>query len=487
MFKEICSNHKAYKNLYNGTWIESSNNLIEIKSPIDGTILGRVQAMEKEDVNKAIKAAKESQIAWKNTPLNQRASILHKASELLKEKAEELSILLQFEIGKNKSSSLSEIKRTSDFIKFTADEGKHIKGETLGGENFPGFSKNKLSFVTRVPLGVVVCISPFNYPINLAASKIAPALVTGNSVVFKPATKGAISGLYLAQIFNKAGVPAGVLNTITGKSSEIGDFLVTHKDINFINFTGSTKTGEHIAKIAGMVPMLMELGGKDPAIVLKDADLKKAAEHIVKGAFNYSGQRCTAIKRVLVIDSIADKLIEKILPLAEKLSVGSPLEDAFITPLIDEKSSDFVESLIEDAVKKGATLLTKNKQSKNLITPVILDRVTSDMQIAWEEPFGPVLPIIRVKDIEEAIKISNASKYGLQASVFTKDINTAFYLSDKLDVGTVQINNEPERGPDHFPFTGVKASGMGTQGIKYSIDAMTRRKTIVFNLDEKTP
>lgn len=482
MFENIKINN-IYKNLYNGEWIESINPPIDIISPVDNKLFGKIQSMNEKEVNAAIANAKLSQIAWGETPVNERASILHKAAEILLENKHELSIILQKEIAKDKKSSLSEIERTADFIKFTADEGKHLHGETVGSENFPGFKKNKISFVTRVPVGVVLAISPFNYPINLAASKIAPALIAGNSVVLKPATQGAISTLYLAEVFNKAGLPKGVLNTITGKGSVIGDYIVTHKDINFINFTGSSEVGRHIAAIAGMVPMLMELGGKDAALVLKDADLEKTADNIISGAFSYSGQRCTAVKRVLVEEEVADSLVEKLKERIEKLKIGNPEDEADITPLISSEAADFVEGLIRDAIAKGASLITKSKRKENLIYPVLFDKVTTEMKIAWEEPFGPVLPVIRVKDIDEAIKIANASQYGLQSSIFTKDIDKAFYIANKLEVGTVQINNKTERGPDNFPFLGVKSSGMGTQGVRYSIEAMSRPKAIVINIE----
>lgn len=481
MFKDI--NNNIYKNLYDGEWVESKNPPIEIISPADNKIFGKIQAMNEKEVDTAITNAKLAQKAWGETPINERASILHKAAEILLENKHEIALVLQREIAKDRKSALSEIERTADFIRFTADEGKHLHGETVGSENFPGFKKNKISFITRVPVGVVLAISPFNYPINLAASKIAPALIAGNSVVLKPATQGAISTLHLAEIFNKAGLPKGVLNTITGKGSVIGDYIVTHKDINFINFTGSSEVGKHIAVIAGMVPMLMELGGKDAALVLKDANLDKTADNIVSGAFSYSGQRCTAVKRVLVEDEIGDALIEKLKERVDKLKIGNPEEEVDITPLINTEAADYVEGLITDAITKGATLVTRSKREGNLIYPVLFDKVTTSMRIAWEEPFGPVLPVIRVKDMDEAITIANASQYGLQSSIFTKDIDKAFELANKLEVGTVQINNKTERGPDNFPFLGVKSSGMGTQGVRYSIEAMSRPKAIVINIE----
>ena len=313
MFFQNIDGKKIYSNLLKGKWeIKNNDNIIEIKSPINGETVGFVEAMSKEAVDEAINVAKETQLSWRDVPTNEKSKLLHNVADLLEERIEEMADVMVIEIGKDRRSCMSEIKRTADLIRFTADTAENIKGESIPGDSFPGFKNDKISIVTREPLGVVLAISPFNYPVNLAASKIAPALMAGNTVVFKPATQGSICGLYLAKAFNEAGIPSGVLNTITGKGSEIGDYVVTHKDIDFVNFTGSSEVGKRISRITEMKPLLMELGGKDAAIVLEDADLTLAAKNIVSGAFSYSGQRCTAVKRVLVLDTIADKLVEEI-------------------------------------------------------------------------------------------------------------------------------------------------------------------------------
>ncbi len=484
MFNCIKCENNNFKNLINGEWVGSRDNKsIEIYSPLDNSLLGSVPAMSKEEVDNVINIAKEAQKTWSKVPMSERAEILYKAADILVEKAEEIIEIMIREIGKDRKSAKSEVLRTADFIRFTADTAKNISGESIPGDTFPGFKRNKISVVSREPLGVVLAISPFNYPINLSASKIAPGIIVGNSVVLKPATQGSLCGLYLAKVFQEAGVPKGVLNTITGRGSEIGDYVVTHEGINFINFTGSTEVGTRISKITSMVPLLMELGGKDAAIVLADADLELAANNIVAGGYSYSGQRCTAVKRILVVDKVADELVAKVKEKMDKLTVGNPLEkDVDIVPLISTKSADYVMELIEDAKNKGAELVVGGNRVDNLIYPTLFDNVTTDMRIAWEEPFGPVLPILRVKDKDEAIEIANRSEYGLQSAVFTENIDDAFYVADRLEVGTVQVNNKTERGPDHFPFLGVKSSGIGTQGIRYSIESMSRPKATVINL-----
>ncbi len=484
MMTLIKDDNNLYRNLINGEWVESKDGkYITVTSPIDNSVIGSVPAMTKNEVDLAVQAAKEAQKDWKHVTIDEKAEILYHAADILLKNKEELAGLMVKEIAKDRKSGLSEVERTADFIKFTADTAKNISGESIPGDSFPGGKTNKVSIVRREPLGVVLAISPFNYPVNLAASKIAPGLMAGNSVILKPATQGSLCGLYLARAFQEAGVPDGVLNTVTGKGSEIGDYITTHPGINFINFTGSTEVGQHISQITNMVPLLMELGGKDAAIVLEDADLDLTANNIVAGGYSYSGQRCTAVKRILAVDQIADQLVEKIMSKMEKLTYGNPLEkDVDIVPLISSKAADFVCELIDDAKEKGANLLVGGNREGNIITPTLFDYVTTDMRIAWEEPFGPVLPIIRVKDKDEAIEIANASEYGLQSAVFTQNINDAFYVADKLEVGTVQVNNKTERGPDHFPFLGVKASGIGTQGIRYSIESMSRPKVTVINL-----
>ncbi len=474
---------KTYRNLVDGNWVESkSGNTISITSPIDGSIVGNVPSLSKEEVDEIIAVANRSQKAWEQVPVYEKAKILYDTASLLEERVEQLAEVLMWEVAKDKKSSILEIKRTADFIRFSADVAKNLEGVAVNGESFPGGSKNKLSYVKRVPLGTVLAISPFNYPVNLSASKIAPALMGGNSVVLKPATQGSISALLLAQAFADAGLPNGVLNTITGRGSEIGDYVVQHKGIDFVNFTGSTEVGQHISDLVKMTPLMMELGGKDAAIVLKDADLEFAANNIVDGAFSYSGQRCTAVKRVLVDDETAQRLLPLLEAKIASLKVGLPQDNAVIVPLINKEALANGQRLIQDAIDKGAKLVMGNKVEGTILYPTLLDHVTSDMDIAWIEPFAPILPIIRVKDVDEAIALANQSEYGLQSAVFTNDINDAFYVADHLEVGTVQINNKTERGPDHFPFLGVKASGMGTQGVKYSIEAMTRFKAVTIHL-----
>lgn len=454
-----------YQNLVNGKW-KSSEQEITIYSPINQEELGTVPAMTQTEADEAMQAARAALPAWRALSAVERAAYLHKTAAILERDKEEIGTILAKEVAKGIKAAIGEVVRTADLIRYAAEEGLRITGQTMEGGGFEAASKNKLAVVRREPVGIVLAIAPFNYPVNLSASKIAPALIAGNVVMFKPPTQGSISGLLLAKAFEEAGIPAGVFNTITGRGSEIGDYIIEHKEVNFINFTGSTPIGERIGRLAGMRPIMLELGGKDAALVLEDADLEHAAKQIVAGAFSYSGQRCTAIKRVIVLESVADKLATLLQEEVSKLTVGDPFDNADITPVIDNASADFIWGLIEDAQEKEAQALTPIKREGNLLWPVLFDQVTKDMKVAWEEPFGPVLPIIRVASVEEAIAFANESEFGLQSSVFTNDFKKAFEIAEKLEVGTVHINNKTQRGPDNFPFLGVKGSGAGVQGIK---------------------
>ncbi|VTB36668.1 NADP-dependent glyceraldehyde-3-phosphate dehydrogenase [Streptococcus pneumoniae] len=470
-----------YQNLVNGKW-KSSEQEITIYSPINQEELGTVPAMTQTEADKAMQAARAALPAWRALSAIERAAYLHKTAAILERYKEKIGTILAKEVAKGIKAAIGEVVRTADLIRYAAEEGLRITGQAMEGGGFEAASKNKLAVVRREPVGIVLAIAPFNYPVNLSASKIAPALIAGNVVMFKPPTQGSISGLLLAKAFEEAGIPAGVFNTITGRGSEIGDYIIEHKEVNFINFTGSTPIGERIGRLAGMRPIMLELGGKDAALVLEDADLEHAAKQIVAGAFSYSGQRCTAIKRVIVLESVADKLATLLQEEVSKLTVGDPFDNADITPVIDNASADFIWGLIEDAQEKEAQALSPIKREGNLLWPVLFDQVTKDMKVAWEEPFGPVLPIIRVASVEEAIAFANESEFGLQSSVFTNDFKKAFEIAEKLEVGTVHINNKTQRGPDNFPFLGVKGSGAGVQGIKYSIEAMTNVKSIVFDV-----
>lgn len=458
---------------------------LDIFSPVDRSKVGTVHEFTHDEIDKVLDHLSSHQKAWADTPLDARSKVIVAAANALDAHADELADLLVMEIAKSAKDARDEVVRTADFMRHTAEEAKRVVGESQFSDAFPRQSRNKLSVSYRVPLGVVLAIPPFNYPINLGMSKVAPALVAGNAVVMKPPTQGSVVCSRLAEILIEAGVPSSVLAVVTGRGSRIGDYLVESHHVDMISFTGSTEVGRRLAKKAGMVPLLLELGGKDAAIVLADADLESAASDIVAGAFSYAGQRCTAVKRVLVSEAVADELVALLEGKIAALSVGDPRDNCAITPLVDAEAAERVDDLVMEAARSGARVVVGGSRMGNLVRPTLLDHVTTDMDIAWVEPFAPVLPVIRVASAAEAVAISNQSEYGLQAAIFSRDVDAAMHVSLQLDVGTVQINGRTARGPDHFPFLGTKSSGMGTQGVRYSIEAMTRLKSMVFNLKEQ--
>ncbi len=471
---------------FNGKeWVESgSGKTVEVRSPIDDSVVGLLQVVTTQEIDAVMAAAKASQRQWEATPLNQRIKIMHLAADWVRHFEEYLTALLVREIGKTTEEAKSEIKRTADLIDYYADEAQSIRGETLDSDNFPGYDKGRIGLVERVAWGTVLAIAPFNYPVNLSASKIAPALLMGNSVVFKPPTQGGISGIHLAQIFLKAGVPEGVLTCVTGTGADIGDYLVSHPGVDCITFTGSSDTGSAIAKKAGMKPLVFECGGNNPAVVLPDADMNLAAREIVKGAFSYAGQRCTGIKYVLAMPATMEELQPAIMKaFGEMVKMGDPRspETKLVGPVVSESAATEIEGHIAQAIQNGAVVLSGAKRSRAYVEPTILTNVKPNWTICSCEVFGPILSLIPIGSVAEAITTVNNSRFGLQASVFTKDEGAGIVVAKQLGVGTVQINGSPQRGPDHFPFLGVKRSGLGVQGVRYSLEEMSRLRPIVLN------
>lgn len=486
-FEELLSltNPPTYK-YYNGTaWVSSKNSqAMDIASPVDGKVVGRVQVVTKEEIDEVLLTAKKAQQIWNEVPLDKRTNMMRLAADWIREHTDYLSNLLIMEIGKTMDEARGEIKRTADLIDYYTDEARSLRGEQIESDAFPGFEKGKIAIVERAPWGVILAIAPFNYPINLAASKIAPALLMGNACVVKPPTHGSIAGIHLVQAFVKAGIPQGVIACVTGSGGEIGDYLTSHDGIDMLAFTGSTQTGCLIFTKASMKPFLFECGGNNPVIVLEDADMVLTASEIVKGGFAYAGQRCTGIKYVLAYQAIIDKLLPVVVDtMKEKVKMGDPRDPdtKMVGPVITENAAEEIERRINEAIAQGAKLVVGGKRKGTYVEPTILRSVTPKMDIIKNETFGPVVSFITIKAIDEAIKIINDSDYGLQASIFTRDEGTGIKLGQKINVGSIQVNSSPQRGPDHFPFLGVKKSGLGVQGVRYSLEAMSRLRPIVLN------
>lgn len=470
-----------YKMYINGKWVNSSNKkTLDVFNPANGKLVGKVQSGTLKDAEKAVVSASKSRDSIGKLEAVKRAEILRRAAKLLMKYKDEIRNVIIEESGKPFKLAEDEVVAASERLRYASEECKEIYGEEITGDLTPHKFK-KIAIVVRQPLGTVLTITPFNYPLHIAVCKIAPAIAAGNSIVCKPSTQTPICLIMFTRLLELAGMPKGSFNLITGSGSEIGDYLVKHEDINMISFTGSTQVGKRLAELSGMKKLHLELGGKAPAIVLKDCNIDIAVKECLKGSLTFSGQRCDAISRILVEEDIADMFIKKILKEIKKWRIGDPKNPKTdIGPLINKNAIERVDSLIKDAIKKGAKLLLGGKYKGLFYEPTVLDYVKTNMRIAWEETFGPVITVMRVKSYEEAIKISNQSKYGLDACIFTQDIDKALDAGFRLEDGTVSINTSPSHALGLFPFGGDKDSGIGREGIKYSIIEMTKVHTIIF-------
>ena len=468
-----------FRMLLDGKWIGLEQR-IEVHSPIDDSLVALVPNASEQEADLAANSSYSNRNSIRTIPAVKKIEIFQRARELLLQNMSSFVWFLTQETGKPASNAEGEVKATAERLKLTPEEYESIRGEHIPGdwsEETVGTSAD----VLREPLGVVLAISPFNYPLYITATKVIPALLSGNSVVVKTSSKDPLSFLMFARLLEVAGIPSATINVITGRGP-VGEYLAGHDKISMLTFTGSTEVGKKLARAAGLKRLHMELGGKGCAVILADADLDLAAEETVKGSLSYSGQRCDAISRVIVEQSIADVFVKKALKEVETYKVGDPRETSVkIGPLIDRKAVERVHELVIDAVKKGARLLTGGKCQGNYYFPTVLADVPLDAKIMWDETFGPVIPIVRVKDVNEAIELANRSRYGLDSCVFTNNINLARKVSKRLEEGEVTVNAAPRHGVGYYPFGGNKDSGIGREGIGYSIEEMTRLKTIVFN------
>lgn len=473
---------KKVKVIVGSKILDDFENVVEITSPINNEVIAIIPRISsKKEVETIFIEAKKCFLWWKDTTYEMRKNIILNFVRLLLENKEKIVDIIVWEIAKNKTSAIDEFNRSIDYIHQTIDiYEQNIKNPLVLDESIHHV-KNKVGKFIYQPLGIVLAISPFNYPLNLLIAKIIPALLLGNVVVYKPATQGSYLGAFISDLLYKSGFNKGQISCVIGKGKEIGSWIIENENVDMITFTGSTSVGKYIAKSKPMIPLVLELGGKDPAIVLEDADLDLAADEIIKGAFSYNGQRCTAIKRVLVHKTIHQKLLKLLNQKLSSLSVGSAIDNCDITELISQSSLKYNLDLINESLADGAINQQKIHVVKNILYPVILDNVSLKSKVAWEEPFGPILPVIEFDSIDTAIDIANKSKFGLQASIFTNDNQVANKIALKLECGTVNINRSSSRGPDIFPFSGIKESGFGIQGIEYALLSMCRIKGIVEN------
>ena len=458
-----------------GKWIDRED--MNIINPYSLEVIKKIPALSREEVKEAVDTAEKYKETMKNLPIAKRYNILMNISKQIKERKEELAKILAIDAGKPIKQARVEVERAITTFKLAAFYVKEFRDEVIP-------SDDKLIFTRREPVGIVGAITPFNFPLNLSAHKIAPAIATGNVIVHHPSSKAPLVCIELAKIienaFKKYNVPLGVYNLLTGAGEVVGDEIVVNEKVNMISFTGSSKVGEMITKKAGFKKISLELGGVNPNIVLEDADLNKAVNSLIKGSFIYAGQVCISVGMILVDESIADKFIEMFVNKAKNLNVGNPLdENTDVGPLISVEHAEWVEKIVEKAIDEGGKLLLGGKRDKALFYPTVLE-VDKDSILCRTETFAPVIPIIRANE-EEMVDIANSTEYGLHSAVFTNNINKALKFAENLEFGGVVINDSSLFRQDNMPFGGVKKSGLGREGIKYAMEEMTNIKTIIIS------
>jgi aldehyde dehydrogenase (NAD+) len=458
----------AHKNYIGGKWVESvTGKTYPVHNPAHtDQVVGEFQTSGVEDTLTAVAAAKEGLVTWTNTPAPARANIIYKALEILGRRAEELAETITIEEGKPIADARGEVKRAMAIMEYAAGEGRRMFGYTT-----PSELPDTVAYTVRRPLGVVGIITPWNFPLAIPAWKIAPALICGNALVFKPASATPLSAVKLMEIFEEAGLPAGVLNLVTGPGGQVGTALVESPDVKGISFTGSTEIGTELYSESAkrLKKVQAEMGGKNAVIVLSDADMDKAMNGIVQGAFGSTGQRCTATSRVIVEEDVYDRFMTELIERTSKLIIGDGLDASMdIAPLASQNQKDKVLEYIGIGTEEGAELAFGGRNMTGgefdegyYVEPTVFTGVTPDMRIAQEEIFGPVLTVFKAKDLKEAIGIANSVEFGLSSSVYTKDITKAYEYINTVETGMVHVNASTLGGEVHLPFGGLNSSGVG--------------------------
>ncbi|MEX2416385.1 MAG: aldehyde dehydrogenase family protein [Paenibacillaceae bacterium] len=477
---------QTFKNLINGQWVESSSGeTFNSINPANKTeVVGRFQASVEKDVILAIESAATAFETWRHSAPSKRAEILYKAASLLELKLEQYAQELTREEGKTLASSRMEVKRSAQTLRYYASEGLNVAGQTL-----PSDDPTTLIYTRKEPLGVVTVITPWNFPISIPVRKIAPALATGNTVVFKPASDTPLIAYRLVEALHDAGLPAGVINFITGAASRTGVPLVTHPSIKAVTFTGSTGVGEKINQSVRLSTRVqLELGGKNPLVVMEDADIDHAVELAIKAGFELTGQACTGTSRVIVMDEVHDLFVEKLVLKAKALKIGGGLQEGMeIGPLANESQLKNVLSYVEIGKNEGAALAYGGEQLSvgeyadgYFVRPAIFTNVTRNMRIAQEEIFGPVIAIIRVHSFQEAISVANDVEYGLSSSICTSNSDRMQYFINNMQAGIVKINRPTTGVAYNAPFGGVKMSSTATyrESGRAALEFYTLDKTI---------
>jgi acyl-CoA reductase-like NAD-dependent aldehyde dehydrogenase len=467
--------------LIDGVWSGAGEG-IDVKDKYTDEVIGTVPVASGADVARATAAAKAAFASWSETPAWKRSKILQKTAEGLAARQDEIATIIAREAGKAWKYAVAEVQRSVETFTFAAEEAKRIHGETIPMDASV-FGENRVGYYVRTPLGVVGAITPFNFPLNLVAHKVAPALAAGNTLVLKPAHETSLTAVKLGEVLEAAGLPKGVFNVIHGEGRVVGEALVKDPVLSKITFTGSPPVGQHIMAVAGLKRVTLELGNNSGTIVEPDADLDKAVPRCVASAFANSGQICISLQRLYVHEQIAKEFTERFVKATQALKVGNPVDkDCDVGPLISTGAAEKAEEWIREAVSQGARCLTGGRREGRVLWPTVLVDTTPQMKVMCEEAFAPVVSIVTYRDFDDALEMLNDSPFGLQAGVYTQDLRKAFAAVKKVDVGGMMVNDTSIFRVDHMPYGGNKLSGIGREGVRFAIEEMTNLRMVCFNL-----
>ena len=460
------------KLLIDGQWVAGGTPL-EVCNKYTGQVIGTVATARREEVEAAIAAAQHAAPIMAELPAHKRSEYLLRAAALIRERHADFARTIAAEAGKALKYARAEVDRGISVFTIAAEEAKRLHGETVPLDAVPS-GEGYFGFWVRRPVGVIAAISPFNFPLNLVAHKVAPALAAGNTLVLKPASTTPLTAVKLCEVLVEAGFPAGAINLVVGSGSTVGEWLVTDPRVAKVTFTGSPAVGRHITQVAGIKKITLELGNTSPVIIAPDADLDLVAKRCAVGAYYNSGQVCISVQRIYSQREVYEPFAEKFVKASEAMVVGDPLDERVdVGPMIDPGEVDRIESWVQEAKTGGAQILTGGKREGSVYWPTVLTNVQPEMKVVAEEAFAPIACVIACDDFEEALRQADATQFGLQVGVFTRDINRVFQAIKRLNFGGVIINDTPVFRGDHMPYGGNRQSGLGREGVRYAMEDMT--------------
>ncbi|MFU8771265.1 MAG: aldehyde dehydrogenase family protein [Anaerolineales bacterium] len=474
---------KEYKLFINGRWVDGGA-VIEVRNKYTQDVFAILPSARQEDVDEAISAAQKAAPILAGMPAHQRSVILSQTAHLLKARKEEFAQTIATEAGKALKFARIEVDRAISTFTIASEEAKRISGETIPLDAVPA-GEGYFGFWLRRPVGVVGAISPFNFPLNLVAHKVAPAIAAGNTVVLKPASSTPVTAVILCEILSEAGLPSGGINLVVGSGSTVGEWLVTDPRVSKVTFTGSPVVGERITQIAGIKKITLELGNNSPVIVAADADLEQVVKRCAIGAYYNSGQVCISVQNIFSQREIHEPFLEKFVLASRDMVVGDPLDERVdVGPMIDLKEVNRIDAWVHEAVDDGAQVLTGGRRDKCVYWPTVLDNVKPEMKIVAQEAFAPIASVISYDDFEEALQLANNTEYGLQAGIFTRDIQRVLKAIRQLNFGGVIINDTPAFRADHMPYGGNRRSGIGREGVRFAIEDMTNIQMVAIRQNQ---